>query len=139
MPIVGHIAAGQGTIAEENIEGSLAIPTDLCGAGADFFVLKVRGDSMIDAAIVDGDYVVARQQATADNGDIVIAGINEDEATVKRFRLSGSPPGSTITLLPENQSHSARSSPPQKLPSTAKSSACCAGCKIRGQPDRRPP
>lgn len=109
-PVVGDIAAGQGTIAEENIESQMVIPTDICGGG-DLFVLRVRGDSMSDAAILDGDYVVARQQSTASNGDIVVAGINEDEATVKRFRLSGSPPGSTITLLPENREHSPREFP----------------------------
>lgn len=110
VPLVGHIAAGQGTIAEENIEDTMAIPADICGSG-DLFVLRVRGDSMTEAAILDGDYVVARQQTTASNGDIVVAGINQDEATVKRFRLSGSPLGSTITLLPENESYS-----PMELP-----------------------
>ncbi len=113
VPLVGHIAAGQGTIAEQNIEGTMAVPTDICGTG-DFFVLRVRGDSMAEAAILDGDYVVARQQATANNGDIVVAGINEDEATVKRFKLSGSPPGSTITLMPENEGYS-----PTEFPASA--------------------
>lgn len=109
-PVVGEIAAGQGTIAEENIESQMVIPSDICGGG-DLFVLRVRGDSMSDAAILDGDYVVARQQSTATDGDIVVAGINEDEATVKRFQFSGSPPGSTITLLPESQDHSPREFP----------------------------
>jgi repressor LexA len=63
-------------------------------------MLRVRGDSMIDAGILDGDFVVARQQQTADNGDIVVAGIPGDEATVKTFKKSGN----KITLVPANPS-----------------------------------
>jgi repressor LexA len=63
-------------------------------------MLRVRGDSMIDAGILDGDFVVARQQQTADNGDIVVAGIPGDEATVKTFKKSGN----KITLVPSNPS-----------------------------------
>jgi repressor LexA len=73
------------------------LPTDFTGEG-DLFMLRVRGDSMIDAGILDGDFVVARQQQVADNGDIVVAGIPGDEATVKTFKKSGN----SITLVPAN-------------------------------------
>jgi len=84
-------------LAQENIEETLLLPADFTGEG-DLFMLRVRGDSMIEAAIVDGDYVVCRAQTTADNGDIVVAGIPGDEATVKTYRKKGG----TITLLPSN-------------------------------------
>ena len=72
IPLVGSIAAGGPITAEQNVEQYFAIPRQLTGKG-DLFLLKVKGDSMIDAAICDGDYVVVRQQKTADNGDIVAA------------------------------------------------------------------
>ena len=73
VPLVGDVAAGTDVLAQENIEETLPLPADFTGEG-DLFMLRVRGDSMIEAAIVDGDYVVCRSQATADNGDIVVAG-----------------------------------------------------------------
>jgi len=100
LPIVGDIAAGGPLLAEENIEEYVALPEQLVGA-ADF-LLRVKGDSMIDAGILDGDLVVVRKADTAVNGDIVVAlaGDDEsaDEATVKRFFREGG----RIRLQPEN-------------------------------------
>ena len=102
LPLVGEIAAGGPLLAEENIEEYVAVPELLERGGADF-LLRVKGDSMIDAGILDGDIVVVRRQETAQNGDIVVAlaGDDEaaDEATVKRFfRENG-----RIRLQPENE------------------------------------
>lgn len=83
VPLVGRIAAGQPLLAEQNVEGVYAVSGDLLPEG-DCFMLQVHGDSMIGAGIHDGDFVVVRQQASADNGDIVAALIG-DEATVKRL------------------------------------------------------
>jgi repressor LexA len=85
VPLLGNVAAGTGVLAEENIEDVLPIAEDLTGPGQ-LFMLKVRGESMINAGILDGDFVVVRSQPEADNGDIVVAGIGEDEATVKFLR-----------------------------------------------------
>ena len=88
LPLVGEIAAGGPLLAEENIEDYLAVPEPLT-AGGDEFLLRVKGESMIDAGILDGDYVVVQKQQTARDGDIVVALAGEDEAvdeaTVKRF------------------------------------------------------
>ncbi|MDI2099735.1 transcriptional repressor LexA [Ruicaihuangia caeni] len=84
VPMVGRIAAGIPITAEQQIEEVFPLPRQLVGKG-DLFILKVVGDSMIDAAICDGDWVVVRQQPTAENGDIVAAML-DDEATVKVFR-----------------------------------------------------
>lgn len=97
VPLVGDVAAGTNVLAQENVEETLPLPADLTGDG-DLYMLRVRGDSMVEAAIVDGDFVVCRAQSTADNGDIVVAGIPGDEATVKTYRRTGD----TITLLPSN-------------------------------------
>jgi len=93
VPIIGRIAAGQPIFAEEHVEGQLTIDAALVGSGPgaaaesqQHFALKVHGESMVNAGILDGDYVIVRQQSTADNGDIVVALIG-DEATVKRFFL----------------------------------------------------
>jgi repressor LexA len=97
VPLLGDIAAGTGVLAAENFEETLPLPEDFTGDGQ-LFMLRVRGDSMIDAGILDGDYVVVRQQATADNGDVVAAGIPGEEATVKTFlRKRGK-----IVLRPSN-------------------------------------
>lgn len=95
VPLVGQVAAGQPILAAENIEGTMALPTEM--AGESTFILRVRGDSMIEAGILDGDYVVVRQQNTATNGDIVVA-LLDDEATVKRFFKESD----HIRLQPEN-------------------------------------
>ncbi len=84
VPLVGDVAAGTGTLAAENIEETMPLPEDLTGDGQ-LFMLRVRGDSMIDVGIFDKDFVVVRQQDTAENGDIVVAGIPGEEATVKTF------------------------------------------------------
>ena len=97
VPLVGDVAAGTDVLAQQNVEELLPLPADFTGEG-DLFMLRVRGDSMIEAGILDGDYVVARQQSSADNGEIVVAGIPGDEATVKTFNRQGN----TITLQPAN-------------------------------------
>ncbi|HWR60378.1 MAG TPA: transcriptional repressor LexA, partial [Clostridia bacterium] len=83
LPIVGKVTAGLPILAEENIEDSFPVPVDFVG-NQDAFMLIVKGDSMINAGIFDGDYVIVRQQSVARNGDIVVALLN-DEATVKTF------------------------------------------------------
>jgi len=97
IPLVGDVAAGTDVLAQENVEELLPMPVDFTGEG-DLFMLRVRGDSMVDAGILDGDFVVARQQTVADNGDIVIAGIHGEEATVKTYQRKGG----VVTLLPSN-------------------------------------
>ena len=97
VPLVGDVAAGTGTLAAQNIEETMPLPEDLTGDGQ-LFMLRVRGDSMIDAGNFDRDFVVVRQQESAENGDIVVAGIPGEEATVKTFlRKRGK-----ITLRPAN-------------------------------------
>jgi repressor LexA len=101
LPLVGEIAAGGPLLAEENIEEYLAVPEPLA-AGGEEFLLRVKGESMVDAGILPGDYVVVRKQQTARDGDVVVAlaGDDEaaDEATVKRFfRDNG-----RVRLQPEN-------------------------------------
>lgn len=84
VPLVGRVTAGQPILALENIEETYPLPTELVGRDS-VFMLGVRGDSMINAGILDGDYVLVRDQDTARNGEIVVAMVGEDEATVKRF------------------------------------------------------
>lgn len=99
VPVVGQIAAGVPILAEQVVEEVFPLPRQLVGKG-NLFLLHVRGDSMIDAAICDGDWVVVREQQTAANGEIVAAML-EDEATVKTFRQRD---GHTW-LLPRNSSY----------------------------------
>jgi repressor LexA len=99
VPLVGEVAAGTGVLAEENVEELLPLPEEFTGTGT-LFMLRVRGDSMIEAGIFDGDFVVVRQQPDAENGDIVVAGIPGDEATVKMFRRRRR----TVVLTPANPS-----------------------------------
>jgi repressor LexA len=98
IPLVGDVAAGTDVLAHENVEELLPLPEDFTGSGQ-LFMLRVRGDSMIDDGIFDGDYVVVRQQPDAEKGDIVVAGIPGEEATVKRFGRKGS----KIVLTPANE------------------------------------
>ena len=98
VPLVGEVAAGSGVLAAENVEELVPMPADLTGEG-DLFMLRVRGDSMIDAGILDGDYVVCRAQSTAENGEVVVAGIPGDEATVKTLRRGHG----RIVLEPANE------------------------------------
>ena len=85
VPIVGKVTAGLPITAVENVEEFFPLPENLAPADEQLFMLEVMGESMIEAAILDGDYVIVRQQNTANNGDIVVAMTDEDEATVKRF------------------------------------------------------
>ncbi|MEU4396284.1 transcriptional repressor LexA [Kribbella sp. NPDC023855] len=96
VPVVGRIAAGGPILAEQDIEEVFPLPRAMVGEGT-LFMLKVKGESMIEAAICDGDWVVVRQQQTADNGDIVAAMI-DGEATVKTFKKTAT----EILLLPHN-------------------------------------
>lgn len=99
VPLVGDVAAGTGVIAAEQIEETLPLPEDFTGDGQ-LFMLRVRGDSMVDAGILDGDYVVVRQQPTAESGDTVVAGIPGEEATVKTFLQKSK--RDRIVLRPQN-------------------------------------
>lgn len=83
VPVVGQVAAGMPILAEENVEELLALPKSFVGEG-DHFILRVKGDSMIQAGIFTGDYIIVRCQPDASNGEIVVA-LVDDEATVKRF------------------------------------------------------
>ncbi len=96
VPVLGRIAAGGPILAEEAVEDVFPLPRELVGEGA-LFLLRVVGDSMVEAAICDGDWVVVRQQNVADNGDIVAAMI-DGEATVKTFKRAGG----QVWLMPHN-------------------------------------
>jgi repressor LexA len=99
VPLVGRIAAGSPILAEQMIDGLYPLPREFVGDG-EIFMLKVQGDSMIDAAIADGDLVVVRRQPTAENGEIVAAQMG-DEATVKTLDTSGS----RVWLRPANPAY----------------------------------
>ena len=98
VPVLGRIAAGGPILAEEAVEDVFPLPRELVGEGS-LFLLRVVGESMVDAAICDGDWVVVRQQNTADNGDIVAAMI-DGEATVKTFKRTTD----QVWLMPHNPS-----------------------------------
>ncbi len=98
LPLVGEIAAGAPVIAQENIESYMPLPAEIV-RGDEGFILKVKGDSMIEIGIFDGDYIVVRQQKVAQNGQTVVA-LLEDEATVKTFYKEKD----HIRLQPENSS-----------------------------------
>jgi len=97
VPLVGDVAAGVGVFATESSSDTMALPEQFAGRG-ESFMLRVRGESMIEAGILPGDYVVVQRQATANAGEIVVAGIPGDEATVKRFF----PQGRRVVLKAEN-------------------------------------
>ncbi|MBA0125692.1 transcriptional repressor LexA [Haloechinothrix sp. YIM 98757] len=99
VPLVGRIAAGGPVLAEESVEDVFPLPREIVGEG-ELFLLSVKGDSMVDAAITDGDWVVVRKQPSAENGDIVAAMI-EGEATVKTFKMSDG----HVWLLPHNDAY----------------------------------
>jgi repressor LexA len=99
LPLVGNVAAGEPLLAEENIEEYLQVP-DVIGGESGDYVLRVRGDSMVDVGILDGDFVVVRQGEDASNGEIVVALVGDDEATVKRFFREKD----QVRLQPENKS-----------------------------------
>ncbi len=97
VPLIGDVAAGTGVLSEERVEEVLPLPEDFTGEG-NLFMLRVRGDSMIEAGILDGDFVVVRQGDDVRNGEIIVAGIPGEEATVKTYnRKAGE-----ITLTPHN-------------------------------------
>jgi repressor LexA len=100
VPLVGSIAAGSPILAEEDIEEVYPLPTELVGQEP-VFMLKIRGDSMVDAGILDRDYVVVQKQQTAGNGQIVAALVDGEEATVKTFQRSAN----GITLVPANDNY----------------------------------
>ena len=110
VPLVGDVAAGTDVLAQENIEEIMPIPSDFTGDG-ELFMLRVRGDSMVDAGILDGDYVVVRQQPTVSNGDIVVAGIPGGEATVKTYQRRGG----AVVLVPSNPRLSPMTFSPQEV------------------------
>lgn len=103
IPVIGRIAAGTPILAEQNVEDSFPVPSRFLGSGTSF-MLTVKGESMIEAGIMDGDYILVEQQNTARNGDIVVAMIDgfESEATVKTFYKEAD----RIRLQPENSSMS---------------------------------
>ena len=103
LPIVGRIAAGLPIEAIESGENTLYVPKVLA-KGSDSFILEVKGDSMIEAGINDGDFAIIKKQNTANNGDIAVALTNENEATLKRFRKRGD----TIALEAANESFETR-------------------------------
>jgi repressor LexA len=110
LPLVGQVAAGGPLLAEQNVDAYISVPEPL-SHGGDEFLLRVRGDSMVDAGILEGDYVVVRRQQEARDGDIVVALVGDDEsadeATVKRFfrdRGSGGGQG-RVRLQPENDAY----------------------------------
>ncbi|MGF2615785.1 transcriptional repressor LexA [Rossellomorea vietnamensis] len=100
VPLIGKVTAGQPITAIENVEEFFPLPQHLAPADEQVFMLEIMGDSMIEAGILDGDYVIVRQQQTANNGDIVVAMTEEDEATVKRFFKEQD----FVRLQPENSS-----------------------------------
>lgn len=99
VPVVGKVTAGQPILAVENIEENFPVPSEFMTEGDDFFMLRITGDSMIEAGIFDKDYVLVKQQKYADNGTIVVA-MMDDSATVKTFYKEND----HIRLQPENQS-----------------------------------
>jgi repressor LexA len=103
VPLLGRIAAGAPTLAEEHVEDHITVPRSFVSRNADHFALRIAGDSMIGAGILDGDVVVIKSQSAADDGDVVAAllpGPAEDEATVKRLGHDGA----RVMLIPENPS-----------------------------------
>jgi repressor LexA len=110
VPLVGDIAAGTGVLANENVEELIPLPVDFTGEG-ELFMLRVRGDSMIEAGILDGDTVLIQKADAADNGQIVVALIDEQEVTLKRFRRRGA----SIALEPANKAYETRIFGPDRV------------------------
>jgi repressor LexA len=110
VPVMGRIAAGTPIEAIQNKSHTINMPPDMLSSG-EHFALEVRGDSMIDAGILDGDTVLIRKSDAADTGDIVVALIDDEEATLKRFRRRGA----SIALEPANTSYEVRILPPTRV------------------------
>lgn len=100
VPLLGDVAAGTGVLASESVEELLPLPEEFTGQGT-LFMLRVRGDSMLQAGILDGDHVVVRQQADADDGEIVVAGLPGEEATVKTLEKRRG----KVVLVPANPAY----------------------------------
>ncbi|AMB95832.1 transcriptional repressor LexA [Aerococcus urinae] len=100
IPIIGTVTAGQPIDAYEDVDGYFPTPPSLNSQDGEYFMLQIRGESMIETGILDGDYVIVRQQSSASNGDIVIAMTDDDEATCKRFFKENG----HFRLQPENAS-----------------------------------
>lgn len=98
VPLVGEVAAGTDVLAEENVSESIPMPADMTGDG-ELFMVTVRGDSMVDAGILDGDFLVVATSPTARQGEIVVAGIPGEEATVKEYRTDKG----EVVLVPYNE------------------------------------
>lgn len=110
VPLVGDVAAGTGVLAAENIEETLPVPEDFTGDGT-LFMLRVRGESMIEAGIFDGDTVLIRKGDTATNGEIVVALVDDEEATLKRLRKKGE----SIALEAANPAYETRIFGPDRV------------------------
>ena len=110
LPLHGRIAAGTPIEAIQTRSHTINMPADILSSG-EHFALEVRGDSMIDAGILDGDLALIRRSEDADTGDIVVALIDDEEATLKRFRRRGN----SIALEPANQSYEVRILPPNRV------------------------
>jgi repressor LexA len=110
VPLVGRIAAGTPIEALQTRSHTISVPPDMLGSG-EHYALEVRGDSMVDAGILDGDMALIQRNETADTGDIVVALIDDEEATLKRFRRRGA----SIALEPANTSYEVRILPPNRV------------------------
>ena len=110
IPLMGRIAAGTPIEAIQTKTQTIQMPPDMLGSG-DHFALEVRGDSMIEAGILEGDTVLIKKTEAADTGDIVVALIDEEEATLKRFRRRGA----SIALEPANTAYEVRILPPTRV------------------------
>ena len=110
VPVMGRIAAGTPIEALQTRSHTISVPPDMLGSG-EHYALEVRGDSMVDAGILDGDMALIQRNDTADTGDIVVALIDEEEATLKRFRRRGA----SIALEPANASYEVRILPPNRV------------------------
>src|SRR3954452_3920943 len=110
VPVMGRIAAGTPIEALQTRSHTISVPPDMLGSG-EHYALEVRGDSMVDAGILDGDMALIQRNETADTGDIVVALIDEEEATLKRFRRRGA----SIALEPANTSYEVRILPPNRV------------------------
>ncbi len=110
VPVMGRIAAGTPIEALQTRSHTISVPPDLLGSG-EHYALEVRGDSMVDAGILDGDMALIQRNETADTGDIVVALIDDEEATLKRFRRRGA----SIALEPANTAYEVRILPPNRV------------------------
>jgi repressor LexA len=111
VPVMGRIAAGTPIEAIQSRTNTINMPPDMLSSGGEHYALEVRGDSMIEAGILDGDTVLIKKSEAADTGDIVVALIDDEEATLKRFRRRGA----SIALEPANTAYEVRILPPNRV------------------------